>query len=96
MDWEKEFLSLVKTKKLVDTKAGTQETVGVIFIEQVKSFIKQNLINARIEGAIREIVILTILMSDGTSAEEYQKSLSILYKEKIMLREELRKEKTNG
>jgi len=57
---------------------------------------KQALINNRIEGAIREIVRLTILMSDGTSAEEYQKALSILHKEKIMLREELRKEKTNG
>ncbi len=96
MDWEEQLLSLIKTKKLVDTKAGTKEIVGVIFVEQVKSFIKQNLINARIEGAIREIVRLTILMSDGTSVEEYQKALSILHKEKIMLREELKKEKTNG
>ena len=93
MDWEKELLSLIKTKKFVDTKAGTKEIVGVIFVEQVKSFIKQNIINARIEGAIREIVRLTILMSDGTSAEEYQKALTILHKEKTMLQGELKKEK---
>lgn len=56
---------------------------------------KQALINNRIEGAIREIVRLTILMSDGTSAEEYQKVLLILHKEKIMLQEKFKKEKNN-
>lgn len=91
MDWEKGFLSLIKTKKL-----GTKEIVGIIIVEQVKAFIKQNLINARIEGAIREVTRLTILMSDGTSPEEYQKILTILHKEKRMLREEFKKEKNNG
>lgn len=45
MDWEEKFLSLIKTKKLVDTKAGTKEIVGVIFVDKVKSFINQTLID---------------------------------------------------
>jgi len=45
MNWEKEFLQLIKSERLVDTKTGKKEKVGVIFIEQVRSFIKQTLIN---------------------------------------------------
>jgi len=44
----------------------------------------------RIEGALREIVRLTVIMSNGTSSKEYSKALSILYKEKILLRSELK------
>lgn len=58
-------------------------------VEALTEYLESRLIEARIEGAIREIVRLTITMSDGTSAEEYQKALSILYKEKRMLRAEL-------
>jgi len=57
---------------------------------------KQALINARIEGAIRQVTRLTILMADGTSPEEYQKALTILHKEKRMLRGEFKKEKNHG
>ena len=45
MDWEKEFLSMVQTQRLVNTKTGKKEMVGVVFIEQVKSFINQTLID---------------------------------------------------